>query len=75
VRLSPPLGLRASDDLRNLRHEQTGGRPRRRQRIDSEAPTLILLDELPPYFKNAVTQTVGGGTLARIMRPRLADVV
>jgi hypothetical protein len=29
-------------------------------------PTLILLDELPPYFKNAVTQTVGGGTLADV---------
>jgi hypothetical protein len=31
-----------------------------------EEPTLILLDELPPYFKNAVTQTVGGGTLADV---------
>jgi hypothetical protein len=31
-----------------------------------DEPTLILLDELPPYFKNAVTQTVGGGTLADV---------
>jgi hypothetical protein len=29
-------------------------------------PTLILLDELPPYFRNAITQTVGGGTLADV---------
>lgn len=28
--------------------------------------TLILLDELPPYFKNAITQQVGGGTLADV---------
>jgi hypothetical protein len=31
-----------------------------------DEPTLILLDELPPYFKNAVTQTVGQGTLADV---------
>lgn len=31
-----------------------------------DQPTLILLDELPPYFKNAITQTVGAGTLADV---------
>jgi Protein of unknown function (DUF499) len=31
-----------------------------------DAPTLILLDELPPYFRNAITQNVGGGTLADV---------
>lgn len=31
-----------------------------------DEPTLILLDELPPYFKNAITQPVGGGTLADV---------
>jgi uncharacterized protein DUF499/Fn3 domain-containing protein len=31
-----------------------------------ETPTLILLDELPPYFRNAITQNVGGGTLADV---------
>lgn len=31
-----------------------------------DAPTLILLDELPPYFRNAMTQNVGGGTLADV---------
>ncbi|MEY9524412.1 hypothetical protein ABIF70_005553 [Bradyrhizobium japonicum] len=31
-----------------------------------DEPTLILLDELPPYFRNAITQTVGGGTLADV---------
>ena len=28
--------------------------------------TLILLDELPPYFRNAINQSVGGGTLADV---------
>jgi hypothetical protein len=31
-----------------------------------DTPTLILLDELPPYFRNAITQNVGGGTLADV---------
>lgn len=31
-----------------------------------DKPTLILLDELPPYFRNAITQNVGGGTLADV---------
>src|SRR5258708_9155771 len=31
-----------------------------------DMPTLILLDELPPYFRNAITQNVGGGTLADV---------
>ena len=31
-----------------------------------DEPTLILLDELPPYFGYGVTQPVGGGTLADV---------
>ncbi len=31
-----------------------------------DEPTLILLDELPPYFGYGVTQRVGGGTLADV---------
>ncbi|KOX56111.1 hypothetical protein ADL19_10425 [Streptomyces purpurogeneiscleroticus] len=31
-----------------------------------DEPTLILLDELPPFFAYAITQSVGGGTLADI---------
>jgi hypothetical protein len=31
-----------------------------------DEPTLILLDEIPPYFGYAVTQPVGGGTLAEV---------
>jgi hypothetical protein len=31
-----------------------------------DEPTLILIDELPPYLANAVTQIVGGGTLADV---------
>ena len=32
--------------------------------IIGDDPTLILLDELPPYLQIAATQSVGGGTLA-----------
>ncbi|MES1954178.1 anti-phage-associated DUF499 domain-containing protein [Salinisphaera hydrothermalis] len=32
--------------------------------IIGDKPTLILLDELPPYLQNAATQMVGGGTVA-----------
>lgn len=31
-----------------------------------DAPVLILLDELPPFFDYAVTQTVGAGNLAQV---------
>jgi len=34
------------------------------KRIIGDKPTLILLDELPPYLQVAATQQVGGGTLA-----------
>lgn len=35
--------------------------------IIGETPTLILLDELPPYLQNASTQMFGKGTLADMM--------
>jgi hypothetical protein len=31
-----------------------------------DGPTLILLDELPPYFDYAVTRQVGAGSLAQV---------
>jgi Protein of unknown function (DUF499) len=31
-----------------------------------EEPTVVLLDELPPYFDYAVTRPVGGGNLAQV---------
>lgn len=34
------------------------------KQIIGDQPTLILLDELPPYLKNAATQPLGKGTLA-----------
>ena len=36
------------------------------QDLIGDEPTLILLDELPPYFGYGVTQSVGGGTLADV---------
>jgi hypothetical protein len=40
-----------------------------------EKPTLILLDELPPYFDYAVTQVVGGGTLAQVTTFALSNLL
>ena len=36
---------------------------------------MILLDELPPYFGYAVTQTVGGGTLAEVTIYALSNLL
>ena len=38
-------------------------------------PTLILLDELPPYFDYAITRPVGGGTLAQVTTYALANLL
>ncbi len=35
--------------------------------IIGETPTLVLLDELPPYLDNASTQIIGQGTLANMV--------
>lgn len=40
-----------------------------------EDPTLILLDELPPYFDYAATRTVGGGTLAQVTTYALSNLL
>jgi predicted AAA+ superfamily ATPase len=42
--------------------------------IDDE-PTLILLDDIPPYFGYAVTQPVGGGTLAEVATYALSNLL
>jgi Protein of unknown function (DUF499) len=38
-------------------------------------PTLILLDELPPYFDYAVTRIVGAGTLAQVTTYALSNLL
>ena len=40
-----------------------------------DEPTLILLDELPPYFDYAVTRTVGAGTLAQVTTFALSNLL
>ena len=40
-----------------------------------DAPTLILLDELPPYFDFAQTKPVGGGTLANVTTYALSNLL
>jgi hypothetical protein len=42
--------------------------------LKSETPTLILLDELPPYLQNAKTIPVGTGTVADITTTALANL-
>jgi predicted AAA+ superfamily ATPase len=39
-----------------------------------EDPTVILLDELPPYFDYAVTRSVGAGTLAQVATAALSNL-
>jgi hypothetical protein len=38
-------------------------------------PLVILLDELPPYFNNARTKTIGMGTLADLTTTALANLM
>jgi hypothetical protein len=40
-----------------------------------EDPTLILLDELPPYFDYAVTRIVGNGNLAQVTTYALSNLL
>ncbi len=40
-----------------------------------DEPTLILLDELPPYFDYAVTRIVGNGNLAQVTTYALSNLV
>ncbi|MBX3024939.1 DUF499 domain-containing protein [bacterium] len=39
-----------------------------------DQPTLILLDELPPYLDNAMTRPVGAGTLAQVATAALSNL-
>ena len=43
--------------------------------FDRSEPTLILLDELPPYFHYYGTQTVGSGTVADIATRAFANML
>ncbi len=38
-------------------------------------PTVILLDELPPYFQNAATMSIGKGTLADVTTHALSNLM
>lgn len=40
-----------------------------------EDPTVILLDELPPYFDYAMTRPVGAGTLAQVATAALSNLL
>jgi hypothetical protein len=44
-------------------------------KLIGDEPTLILLDELPPYFDFAQTRPVGGGTLAHITTYALSNLL
>jgi hypothetical protein len=45
------------------------------KQIIGDKPTLILLDELPPYLENASTQTYGAGTLASMVVYSLSSLM
>lgn len=40
-----------------------------------DEPTLLLLDELPPWFDYAITRVVGGGTLANVATHALSNLL
>ena len=48
---------------------------RKWKEIIGNTPTLILLDELPPYLQNAATQAVGTGTLADMVVYSLSSLM
>ena len=48
---------------------------RKWEKIIGDAPTLILLDELPPYLQNAATQAVGDGTVADMVVYSLSSLM
>ncbi|MBY5501272.1 DUF499 domain-containing protein [Rhizobium leguminosarum] len=48
---------------------------RKWKEIIGDIPTLILLDELPPYLQNAATQAVGAGTLADMVVYSLSSLM
>ena len=45
------------------------------QLFDSNKPTLILLDEMPPYFHYLATRPVGNGTVADIATRAFANLL
>jgi hypothetical protein len=42
--------------------------------LKNDIPTLILLDEIPPYLEDATTKTVGTGTLADVTVTALSNL-
>lgn len=45
------------------------------RQLFGDEPTLILIDELPPYLENAVTISVGGGHLGDVTSHALANLL
>jgi hypothetical protein len=45
------------------------------QLFDGDQPSLILLDEMPPYFHYLDTQKVGNGTVADIATRAFANLI
>ena len=45
------------------------------KQLIGDEPTLILLDELPPYFNYAVTRQIGEGTLATVTTYALSNLL
>jgi len=44
-------------------------------KLIGDEPTLILLDEMPPWFDYAVTRPVGGGTLAQVATAAFSNLL
>lgn len=59
--------LQRPDAFRNLEHLESPDEKAWLELFDDGQPTLILLDELPPYFDYYVQRPVGEGTMASVM--------
>lgn len=73
--IAQQLGAEASDAFRKFWRDgpKAPGKSDWKGIIGNE-PTLILFDELPPYFRNAHTVTVGNATLADVLTTALSNL-
>jgi hypothetical protein len=76
------FGATSPINSEKARNSQNSGATARRRHpkkdwIDliGDDPTLILLDELPPYFDYAVTRVVGSGNLAQVTTYALSNLL
>jgi len=61
--------------LQRLLLAHAGSRPKRLINLLKGEPTVILLDELPPYFENARAKPIGNSDLAHVTATALSNLL